>query len=333
MSKIKNIDIAERLNISPTSVSLALNNRPGISEKTRQLVFQTLNELTTQQTSISSKLPQKSIALVVFKRYELAEDNPGFWQVFSTISEVCQNRSFSFSNMTIEEENFSIKQLEQYDGAILWGIQMNRRDFELLHDIKIPVVIIDNLWGTDHFDTVTPNISQSLHLAVSYLVKCNHSKIGYIRGQQPLSDFTHKFSCFKNILEDYKIPLNPDWIFEVNPTSPSSSYESFMKILKNSPSLPTAFLCDNDLVALGCLRALTTCGYQVPDDISIIGFGNISSSFISSPSLTTINAPSAKIARYAVNLLIGRIQDPSSDFVKIEVGTTLEIRESVKKII
>lgn len=331
MSKIKNIDIAKHLNISPTSVSLALNNRPGISEKTRQLVFQALNELTTQQNPLVTELPHRSIALVVFKRYELAEDNPGFWQLFTTISDSCQNYNYSFSNITIEEETFSLARLEQYDGAILWGIQMNRSDIAQLRGIKIPVVIIDNLWGIDYFDTVTANISQGMELAVSHLVQHKHSSIGYIRGKQPLSDFTYKFSCFRNALDKLNIELNPDWVFEINPTSPNSAYDDFIKILEYSPDLPAAFICDNDLVALGGLRALSVRGYRIPDDVSIIGFGNILSSSIASPALTTINAPSAKIAQYAINLLIGRINEPTEDFIKIEIGTSLVDRESVKK--
>jgi DNA-binding LacI/PurR family transcriptional regulator len=324
-NKIKSKDVARKLNISPATVSLVLNNKPGVSEKTRELVLSYLAE-EKGMIQVAAK-PQYHIALVILKNYDLAPDNPGFWQLFDSISAQCPKYQCDFCSLTIEKEDPHLEKLEQYDGIIVWGIQASKEDLVRIRSLKVPAVIVCNEWDSDNQDTVISKHRRAVFGAVSYLVERGHQNIGYLRGNQPLNVFQLRYQLFQNAIVHYGLKLKEDWIYAVDPTSIESSCQDFGQMIRSD--LPTAFFGDNDLVAIGCMRALLEAGYRVPEDISIIGFGNIPISSVVTPSLTTFHEDAKKTGECALDLLMKRIADPDSDSVKVEVGTHLIARESV----
>ena len=104
------------------------------------------------------------------------------------------------------------------------------------------------------------------------------------------------------------------------------------KYLEGRKRLPTAFFAENDLIGCSAIRAMQECGYRIPEDISVVGFDNRPISTLVEPQLTTINVPKDIFGPAAVDLLISRLDQGREQSVKVEIGTSLVKRGSVKKI-
>ena len=96
--------------------------------------------------------------------------------------------------------------------------------------------------------------------------------------------------------------------------------------LKEEKSVPPALIADNDLIAFGAMKALKKSGYQIPGDVSIIGFDNVPACILMEPELTSIDVHASTLGETAVWQLIQRIKEPKTPFLKLEVGTTLCIK-------
>ena len=94
--------------------------------------------------------------------------------------------------------------------------------------------------------------------------------------------------------------------------------------------MPTAFMADNDIIALGAMKALQQKGYCIPEDISIIGFDDLPFCEISSPRLSTIKFHQGEMGRLAVERLVQKIRNVNSIPSKLQLSTTFIPRESVK---
>ena len=102
--------------------------------------------------------------------------------------------------------------------------------------------------------------------------------------------------------------------------------------LQDAPKLPTAYFADNDMIALGAMKALQEMGIRVPEDVSIVGFDDLPFSEISNPSLTTLRVPKQEMGRLAVKKLVEVINEDVKVKTKTQVCTTFIERHSVKEI-
>ena len=108
-------------------------------------------------------------------------------------------------------------------------------------------------------------------------------------------------------------------------------YEELKRKLQGRQNLPTAFFADNDIVAICAMRVLRELGYAIPQDVSIIGFDNMTLSEMLDPPLTTIQIPKRMMGMAAVNAIIEKMkEDGGQGILKTEVATSLIVRQSVR---
>ena len=106
-----------------------------------------------------------------------------------------------------------------------------------------------------------------------------------------------------------------------------------LEYLKKKPKLPTAFFADNDIIALGAMRALQEMGYRIPEDVSVVGFDDLPFSEISSPPLTTLRVEKREMGKMAVRRLVELIDGIGTDTVtKIQVCPRIIYRSTVKNM-
>lgn len=127
------------------------------------------------------------------------------------------------------------------------------------------------------------------------------------------------------------LPVRPEFIPTVG-TKMETSYEGMKKYLEGKPALPSAFFVDNDTIAIGALQALKEFGYDIPGDVSIIGFDNIPYGAVSDPPLTTINVYKHEMGATAVRELLYSIESQRTIKTKIQVCTDFVERGSVRQI-
>lgn len=125
--------------------------------------------------------------------------------------------------------------------------------------------------------------------------------------------------------------VDPVLIYELDPFL-DQAYKQMSALLEKSPELPTAFIADNDMLALGAMQALQQHGIRVPDDVSLIGFNDSHMSSMANPPLTTIRVPKQTMGSVAVRQLHHLITHPADrEIYKIQLGSELIERSSVMR--
>ena len=334
MQKIKNKDIADALGISTAAVSLALNNKPGVSEETRQNVFALAN------IKASSPHSSKQLLFVIHKRHgEIIIDKP----FFSNLIEAIQIEA-SKSNYTVVVSHYTYDMnLESYiqslneqniDGVVVLATEMLREDLEQYKKLTIPFVLLDSDFDIEPYDAITIDNQSAILCAFEYAYSLGHRNIGYLKSGVYINNFSHRFDGYLKGLRQHGLEFRSCTVFTLH-CNIEMAYLQMCEILKQLPhdfELPTCFLSDLDYLAIGAIRALTEYNYRVPEDVSIIGFDDVNACEFITPQLTTMRVNQDDIGRLAVQTLVDRINNPHSYHIHTQVSSDLIIRKSVKNI-
>jgi LacI family transcriptional regulator len=331
-------DIAEKLNISQATVSLALNDRPGVSQETKEKVLKATEEMgyNVNVLSKTSSRIQKSIRFVIYKKHGyVVSDTPFFSALIEGIDQEARDNGYNLviTYLKEKENKTEIKKLVKEDplgGVIILATEMNIQDLKIFDKLPVPVVILDSFFGDAKYDTVVINNVQGSYQGTKYLVDRGHTEIGYLCSSVFINNFKERKDGFLKALEDNKIDWNQEFVFHLEPTL-DGAYRDMIHILESNPTLPTAFFSDNDIIAFGAMKALKEKGIKIPEDISVVGFDDMPFSGIIDPTLTTIKVYKQSMGRLAVKRLIERIEGDCEAFIKVEVNTELVERKSVMK--
>ena len=170
---------------------------------------------------------------------------------------------------------------------------------------------------------------------MQYLVELGHKKIAYIGtipgegGIDILNEY--RFEGYKHVMRQNGININREYVKNIY-LSTEEGYRGMKEMLDECTTFPTAVFCANDSVAIGAMKAILEKGLRIPEDISVIGIDDIDMAAYVRPSLTTIHVPKEELGRFAVKLLIDRIEKGHSLPVRIDIPFKLIKRESCIKI-
>lgn len=354
-------DIAEIMGVSASTVSLVINNRKGVGEKKRREILEKIRELNCEymlkpevlredgkpldgQTQTETPdLDEKSIVckgtvgFVVFKRFgKIVEESPFFNYFLEGINHKLRQNQY---NMSFGYMDIGMSRQEQEDylkgmnccGLILFGVEMIYEDLAVFKESGLPFVLLDNAFKENDVDAVAINNVQGVRSAVRHLVGNGHRKIGYIRCKSRIGSFEERFLVFQTILKEMGIPFSESDIVDVD-YSETGARQGIKDYLKNNAEWPTAFFAENDFLGCGALRGMLEMGIRVPEEISVVGFDNRPITQMIHPNLTTVNVPKDIFGPVTVNLLLERLEGGRTHSIKMEIGTNLVERESVKRL-
>ena len=339
MSIVKSI--AEKLHVSPSTVSLVLNNKPGISPATRQRVFDALKEMGVENYTPRASVNQlMNIQFILYRKHgKVLTDTPFFSEVMEGIELQARKYGYSLSVMYINPQQNIEAQLSgltspNCQGIILLATELFRDDLEPFLRLDLPIVVLDSYTETMRVDTVVINNVQGAFEATKFLTDNGHKKIGYLQSQTVINNFLERKEGYKKALKYASVPYSADYVFTLE-ANMEGAYRDMAAILAAQPkdSLPTAFFCDNDMICIGAVKALKEAGYAIPGDISMVGFDDIPSCRMLEPPLTTICVPKKSLGILAVDRLAHNISDKDPVTIKVEVSTYLVERQSVKNIV
>ncbi len=330
-------ELAKLLNLSEAAVSMALHNKPGVSTATRQRVLTAAQkegyDFTRIQEASEPRTEKGTIAFLIYKKHgAVVTDTPFFNQLTEGIEQACRQAHYSLNiNYIYEDENISrqMNHLAFCNGVILLGTEMNYEDFRPFDLLKTPLVVLDTYYEGLNHDCVLINNFQGAYQAVSYMIRHVKKQPGYLRSSCPIGNFNERADGFYKAIRDNGLSASKSQVLLLSP-SMEGAYEDMKMLLKSGEEPAGCYFSDNDLIAAGAMKALKEFGYRIPADISIIGFDNMPLCTYVEPALTTVNVPKQYMGRTAVNRLIRLIEEKEHFPVKIEIGTAVVKRKSVR---
>lgn len=342
--KIKLSDIAKRMGISTAAVSMAVNNKPGVSDETRQEVLRIAEEMGYRHrrpvTIVKDEepLPKRFIKLLRIRKHGLVVMETAF---FSALIEGIEKQSkemgyeLLMSNMTIDPaipNQIKDEYHEDVDGIIALCTELDEEDITGLLELTCPRVVLDRRFE-DNIDTVLMNNQKAAKQAVECFSRNGHSHIGYLKSSTRIYNFDSRYRGYLKSMENKGLKVEASHIAYLEPTI-DGAYRDMLAYLKGMGpgTLPTAFMADNDNIALGAMNAFKDMNINVPEDVSIIGIDDMPFCTIISPQLSTIRIYKQEIGRLAVKMLVEQSLGEVECTRKVEVDTTLVERASVLKL-
>ena len=213
-------------------------------------------------------------------------------------------------------------------GIILFGTEMREEMVRPFLKLPFPVVILDAYFEALDCTYVLPNNRQGAYLATDYLISRRLKQPGYLQSSYPLRNFSARQEGFYRAVQDNGMSRSRCIMHQLSPTI-DGAMADMLTIIDRCDALADCYFADNDLIAIGTIKALKLRNYRVPEDIAVVGFDNISEGRIIDPSLTTIAIPRHYMGQVAARELLSQIEEPRQHTCKIEVSAKLVKRFSV----
>ncbi len=347
---IKSKDLAKLLGVCPATVSLLINNKPGISDSLREKLTKQIIELgygdmlkTNQNEQASETLASPSkrhtIVYAIYTLDDLGTDESG---LYAHVLEGCeiQARELGYDIQIVHIDSrcsCGIKGCINADeciGIIVQAYQISSWMYEDLVSTGLMFVAVDRYNYTTNLSSVCVNNEDGIYLAIEHLFELGHRNIGYITSGADVNTLTERRRCYHQALREFHLVDRDDFRIYTNtePNKPTQVYTALLEKWQTMEELPTAFLCENDIIAVQVIRALRKMGLRVPNDISVVGFDDRSVSHWTDPPLTTVRIHCHLMGRQSVQLLLNIINMKQAGFhgmpYKVSIGVDLVKRES-----
>lgn len=327
-------ELAEKLGISAAAVSMALNNKPGVSTETRKKVRLAAEKYGYDFTKIKpSRVQGGTIYFIIYKKNgAVVDETPFFIDLSQGVADACKKAGYKLRILYIYEADASASDPgkvigQDCIGILLLATEMVTRDLRPFLDLTLPVVVIDSYFESFSCDTVVINNEQGAYLATRHLILKYHTVPGHLKSSFPINNFRERDDGMRTAIHAHGLSTTQSMVLEMTP-SMSGAYADMKEFLTAGNRPARCFFADNDLIAVGAMRALKEAGYRIPEDVAIVGFDNQTVSQFIEPALTTINVPKKDIGRMAVLRLLDRIRMPEMAHCKIEIETSLVDRFS-----
>jgi LacI family transcriptional regulator len=321
--------LGEYLNLSPATISLVLNNAPGvrsIPQKTRDRVKEAAAKFDYRPSFYARSLRKRQSFSVGVLVPELSDNYAT--QVLAGVEAYLIEEGYFYLTASHQRKSDLI---EEYSNLLMdrsvEGLILI--DTVLKHGMKLPVVSVAEHHKIEGVTDVVLDQRRAAELALRHLYKLGHRKIAFMRGGSHSSDADDRWECLMAVARELKLEVTPALTMQLRSlvSTPELGYGPACELLAGGAPF-TALVCYNDLAAIGAIRAFMDHGLRVPEDISVIGFDDIQSASYHNPSLTTIRQPLKQMGLTAARILLQRIRGEEAIPNAVSILPELVIRES-----
>jgi LacI family transcriptional regulator len=321
--------LGEYLSLSPATISLVLNNAPGvrsIPQETRDRVVEAAAKFEYRPSFYARSLRKRQSFFVGVLVPELNDSYTT--QVLAGVE-----------NLLIEEGYFYLTAshrrkpdlIEEYSQMLLdrqvEGIIVI--DTQLTNSMKLPVVAVAGHSNIEGVTNVSLDQRRAAELILRHLYKLGHRQIAFMRGGSHSSDADDRWRSLLAVASELRLEVLPALTVQVTSreATPELGLEPTRELLRRGDHF-TALVCYDDLAAIGATRVIKEHGLRVPEDISVVGFDDIESATYNTPSLTTIRQPLKQMGTVAAHTLLKRIRGMKTFSNVTPILPELVIRES-----
>ncbi|MCB2189436.1 MAG: LacI family transcriptional regulator [Deltaproteobacteria bacterium] len=315
-------DIARIAEVSPTTVSLVLNNKKGIGKDTRYRILRIAKELNYTPNLLARSLVKKHsdiIALTI-----LQTSNSLFMEIAAGAEEVLKENGYAINMVsTYDDPDLETKELgaaraRGVDGFLVSSALWESQGIRHLVEEQVPLVsVLRGVANLAELNYVMEDSFKGSYLAAEHLIKLGHERIAMVRGNSWTSTGRGRLEGALAALREHHIPLNEKLIL-AGSFAKEPSYLATLGMLRNTPDreMPTAIFGCNDDMAMGAYEAVLDCGLRIPEDIALVGFNNAAYTSLQTVSLTTIDVQAHQMGRRGAERLVEMMANRKRGFGK-----------------
>lgn len=329
-------DIAARAGVSHTTVSRVMNKSGSVSLTTQQKVEKAVSELNYVPNAYARGLSKSETNVIGLVVPEIR--NPFFGEIIEGVSSIADKNDLNVllfntdENLKKEERALQFLKEHRIRGLIITPVtgqdSYNKEYIESFKRMRIPIVLVDRNIINSNFDGVYYDDTQAIFDATSLLLDEGHRDIVVLGGNPNLKLALNRVGGYLKAFETYGIPFKKENIYYGDFTK-ECAYQQINEVLKRK-TWPSAIVSNNNMLTLGCLKALFEKGIKIPDDISFVGYDKIEFLDIIQSNITIVEKKEFEYGQNAMQLLLKRMENPDMTQQRIIMSATLVKRGSEK---
>jgi DNA-binding LacI/PurR family transcriptional regulator len=323
-------DVARAAGVSTATVSHVINNTRFVADGTRARVLRAVEECAYYPNAHARGLVSGQSRILGLVVSDIA--NPFFPELVKAIEAAGFERGYDviLSNTNYDPERTShyVRRLieRQVVGVALMTSELDASLVDELARRHVSVVFLDLDAPGVNMSNLCIEYERGIDEAVGHLAALGHERIAFVAGPRHLRSAAKRHEAFGQSFRRY-LPGAPPPVFVEGDFKFEGGRLAARELLAR-PTLPTAIMTANDMMAFGVLHECLAAGLRVPEDVSLVGFDDVAFATISQPPLTTVCLPRAELGRLAVEALLATIEHPERKGVELRVPTFLIERGS-----
>lgn len=299
-------DVAKLAKVSVSTASYAMNGSSLILPETKQRVLDAAKELGYRINGSAKNLKKSKTEIVAV--FISGFTGPVFNEMLEGVHDYVAKHGYELVVCASNDKHRLIVE-NHFDGAIVLNYHMEDDLLEMVASEKMPIVVLDRESNHPHvYPLLLPNESGLKHL-MEAVVTAGHKRIGFMAGQKASFDGEKRFEAYQLFMQENDLPVYYDDLIRADFTE-ASGYDCMLAYLERpeGKTVATAFVCANDEMAIGAMRAIKEKGLSIPEDIAVIGFDDIPIAMYTDPPLTTVKVNKKQWGKEAAKRLLDVIE-------------------------
>lgn len=304
---VRLLDVAHRAGVGVGTASRVLNGEPTVGEDKRRRVLAAMEELGYRRNAIAASLKGRKTRTLGVVIPDVA--NEFYSEIVRGVEDAARSKQYNIilcstdGSTDREQQTLSVLSEKQVDGLILLSYHLGGPIEEKLKEMDLPVALISTLTNEDAFITVNISNERAAQEATEYLIGLGHRRIAMLAGPSRDADGgENRLKGYQNALSRHGLLFEEALVERSEAYTYESGYQKTQKLLQKGRPF-TAVFAASDHMAIGCIKALGDNGLSVPEDISVMGFDNLSITAYAMPTITTISQPRYEMGRFAAHQL------------------------------
>ena len=322
-------DIARLASVSHSTVSRALRNSSLVGPKTTERIQRIARKAGYRASAVARGLVTQETRTIGVVVTTIAD--PFVSEVLSGIEETANLHGYSVflaeSNADSKREIEAVQSFAErwVDGIVVTSSRVGSLHFELLSEMKVPIVMVNNQHPRASVHSVMIQNVEGSRQAVQHLLRLGHRRIAYIRDKFGYQSDAERLDGYRTALRQGGIEFSKELVVWGDGRAEGGMVA--MRCLLGLEEPPTAVFCYNDMTALGALRCIYDERLKVPQDISLVGFDDLFLACYTQPRLTTVRQPRRQLGQLAMESLL-KLMSGQESVGAITVPAELIVRES-----
>ena len=323
-------DIAKAVGVSASTVSRALTGSPLVSDETRSRILDVARSLGYERNELARALVKGASGAIGLVVPDIT--NPFFSDVARGVSDIAERAGYGVilcnTDGRVDRELSYVRLMrrKRVDGLLVCSATLDAPFVQDLTAAGTPFVLVSRMSADPDVPYVITDDRAGARLAVEHLVDLGHRRIGYIGGPENVQASRDRMRAYRDVLSEQAISARSEWSHHADFTQ-TAGRQVGQQILAQADR-PTAIFAANDVTALGVLEVAEGLGLRVPEDLSLVGYDDISYASLPRIQLTTVAQPAVEMGQIASDWLFSRIESDDVSPLQRVLNPRLVVRST-----